>query len=194
MTVRVPSGMTEADLARPLVEVRDFETNELEYEIYSYGEENVIVPVKEKRISPVERLAVNAILEEIRKYDRYAEASLAGDRAIVKVANEVMPRLIGKEGANIKALERKLGISIDVEPRTPTLGKEVQFEIKEAGSALIFTFHKNFIGKLANFYAADKFLFSATVGKKGQIRLAKDSDLGKSALVALAKRNLKAFV
>lgn len=49
MTVKVPTGMTEADLARPVVEVRDFETGKLEYEIYTFGEENVIVPVKEKK-------------------------------------------------------------------------------------------------------------------------------------------------
>ena len=47
LTVKVPSGMTEADLARPLVEVKDFDTGVVEYEIYTYGEENVIVPVKQ---------------------------------------------------------------------------------------------------------------------------------------------------
>ena len=33
MTVKVPSGMTEADLARPVVVVKDFETGNLEYEL-----------------------------------------------------------------------------------------------------------------------------------------------------------------
>ncbi|MEM3103036.1 MAG: HAD-IA family hydrolase, partial [Candidatus Caldarchaeum sp.] len=45
LVVRVPTGMTESDLARPLVEVRDFLNDRLEYEIYTYGEENVIIPV-----------------------------------------------------------------------------------------------------------------------------------------------------
>ncbi|MFH1285466.1 MAG: PINc/VapC family ATPase, partial [Candidatus Micrarchaeota archaeon] len=43
--VRVPTGMIEADLARPVIDVRDFETNELEYEIYTFGEETVVLPV-----------------------------------------------------------------------------------------------------------------------------------------------------
>ena len=47
MTVKVPSGMTEADLARPVVVVNDFETGKLEYEIYSYGEQTVVIPVQE---------------------------------------------------------------------------------------------------------------------------------------------------
>ncbi|MCK4550856.1 MAG: Flp pilus assembly complex ATPase component TadA, partial [Candidatus Aenigmarchaeota archaeon] len=35
LTVRVPSGMTEQDLARPVVDVLDFETGELVYEMYT---------------------------------------------------------------------------------------------------------------------------------------------------------------
>ncbi|MGC8556357.1 MAG: ATPase, T2SS/T4P/T4SS family, partial [Conexivisphaera sp.] len=45
LTVKVPTGMSEEDLARPVVEVRDFETSDLLYEIYTFGEENVVVPV-----------------------------------------------------------------------------------------------------------------------------------------------------
>ncbi|MHA1409605.1 MAG: PINc/VapC family ATPase, partial [Candidatus Odinarchaeia archaeon] len=47
MTVKVPSGMVQADLSRPVIEVRDFETNKLEYEIYTYGEEVVVIPIAE---------------------------------------------------------------------------------------------------------------------------------------------------
>ena len=42
LTVKVPYKMTEADLARPVVEVKDFSTGLTEYEIYTFGEENVI--------------------------------------------------------------------------------------------------------------------------------------------------------
>ena len=47
LTVKVPTGMTERDLARPVIEVRDFERGELEYEIYVFGEQVVVAPVKE---------------------------------------------------------------------------------------------------------------------------------------------------
>jgi len=48
LKVKVPTGMTEADLARPIVEVRDSETGSLEYEMYVYGEQTVVVPIKKK--------------------------------------------------------------------------------------------------------------------------------------------------
>jgi len=43
MSVKVPKGMMEADLARPVVEVRDFETGKVEYEIYTFGDQKVIM-------------------------------------------------------------------------------------------------------------------------------------------------------
>ncbi|HIJ97720.1 TPA: Flp pilus assembly complex ATPase component TadA [archaeon] len=43
LSVKVPAGMFESDLARPVVEVKDFETGEVEYEMYTYGEETVIM-------------------------------------------------------------------------------------------------------------------------------------------------------
>ncbi|MFH1402754.1 MAG: ATPase, T2SS/T4P/T4SS family [Candidatus Altiarchaeota archaeon] len=45
MTVKVPYGMTESDLSRPVLQVSDFETGSPEYELYSFGEEVVVVPV-----------------------------------------------------------------------------------------------------------------------------------------------------
>ena len=75
LTVKVPSGMVEEDLARPLVEIFDFENGELEYEIYTYGEENIVVPVKElvekKRTnvgSNITRLAESKIKDVVRRF------------------------------------------------------------------------------------------------------------------------------
>jgi len=45
MTVKVPHGFRDKDLARPVVEVRDFKTDRLAYEIYSFGQDIVINPI-----------------------------------------------------------------------------------------------------------------------------------------------------
>jgi ATPase len=49
MTVKLPTGLREAELSRPVIEVRDFLTGELEYEIYTFGEQTVVVPVRKLR-------------------------------------------------------------------------------------------------------------------------------------------------
>ncbi|WP_434731381.1 PINc/VapC family ATPase [Thermogladius sp. KZ2Tp1] len=74
MTVKLPTGLKEAELSRPVVEVRDFMTDELEYEIYTFGEQTVVVPVKKLKFgrqeghrlySQLERLFPGARLEEV---------------------------------------------------------------------------------------------------------------------------------
>ncbi len=48
LKVKLPTGMggTQRDLARPVVEVRDFERGILEYEMFTFGGEKVVVPVR----------------------------------------------------------------------------------------------------------------------------------------------------
>jgi len=195
LIVRTPTGMTEADLARPVVEVRDFETNELKYEIYTYGEENFIIPVKAAKESAVNRLARQQMLSVIRKFDDSADVEIMNDnKAVIRVENDVIPRIIGTKGKTIKQLEERLGISIEVMPKVSTLGKEINFEKEETGAYLVFVFLKHFSGKIANLYADGDYIMSATIGKSGQIRVAKDSDVGKDVLKALVKNALKVFV
>ena len=125
LKVKVPSGMTEQDLARPVIEVRDFETGVPEYEIYTFGEENVIVPVSQAggggkagggaAKSGVARLAEQRISETFRRFDPRARVELVSDgRARVTVAKRNVARIIGRGGSNIAELERALGVRIDV--------------------------------------------------------------------------------
>jgi len=197
ITVKVPSGMTEADLSRPVVEVRDFETGKLEYEIYTFGEENVIIPVKEtKGVSGMKKLASDRILQEIKRFDPRAAVEIpSDDKAIVRVDNEVIARLIGKNGSMISEIEKKLGIHIEVEPKIPALGMEINFGINETGNSLGFNFDKKFVGKIASVYMEDDFLFSATIGKNGSIKVTKDSDIGKELLKAVVgKKRVRVLV
>ena len=124
LKVKVPSGMTEQDLARPVIEVRDFESGVPEYEIYTFGEENVIVPVSQAggggkaggaAKSGVARLAEQRISETFRRFDPRARVELVSDgRARVTVAKRNVARIIGRGGSNIAELEKALGVRIDV--------------------------------------------------------------------------------
>ncbi len=51
MTVKVPYGFRDKDLARPVVEVRNFKNDRLEFEIYNFGNDVVVNPIKEKYTS-----------------------------------------------------------------------------------------------------------------------------------------------
>lgn len=198
LVVRVPSGMTEADLARPIVEVRDFENGKLEYEMYTFGEENVIVPVTETapEVSAARKLAAERVVQEVRRFDPEAEATFVSDnKVILRVDSESIPRLIGRNGTNISKLEKSLGIRIDVEPATPTGGAEVPFKIAETGNRIELEFDEKYVGQVANVHIDNEYLFSATVGKKSRIRVSKSSDLGKALLRAtVGKRAIRILV
>jgi ATPase len=196
LTVRVPTGMTEDDLARPIVEVRDFHTENLEYEIYSYGEQTTVIPVKKEKKSGLQKLAMERIKAEIGRFDPSAEIDFLSDNHIVvKVGNEVIPKLIGRDGRTIKSIEDKLGISIEVQPVVGSLGKEIKFDVNETGAYVVFSFEAKIAGKNANVYIENEYLFTATVGRSGQIKVSKTSDLGKSLIKAITnKKSIKVFV
>ena len=103
----------------------------------------------------------------------------------VEVDNKVIARLIGRDGTNINELQKKLGIHIDVEPKVPTVGKEISYNVDETGNSFVFRFNKKMKGKTVNVYIDSDYLFSATVGKKNEIKVNKPSGIGKEILRAI---------
>ncbi len=193
LTVKVPTGMTEADLTRPVVEIRDFETGKLFYEIYTYGEENVVIPVKEEESkSAVKQLAKQRVKQIIDKYDPYAEINFVSEGKVrVIVDNDVIGKLIGKDGVNITKIEDKLGIHIDVEPRVASTGAETGFDVSEVGNSIVFQFSPKMKGKV-DIYVDDDYLLSATIGKKHQVKVSKSSGIGKEILKGiLGKKRIR---
>ena len=108
MTVKVPSGMTEADLARPVVVVNDFETEKLEYELYSYGEETVVIPVTIDKETPATKLASRQIEAEFKNYSRQAKVEmLSAHKCIVYVPERDISKIIGRQGKNIEKIKSR---------------------------------------------------------------------------------------
>jgi len=189
LTVKVPYKMTEADLARPVVEVKDFSTGQTEYEIYTFGEENVIVPVDsetESNQNNIYKLAESKIRDVIRRFDSNPEISIISNNRIrIKVQKDVIPRIIGKGGTTISELEEMLGVRIDVEMKTATLGKEIEFEINESGNGVVINLDEKTIGNKVNLYIDDEFICANQVGKKSRIKIDKRSESGRKILNAI---------
>jgi len=180
--------MVEEDLARPLVEVRDFETGRLEYEIYTYGEENVVIPVEKmtEETAKARTKTVEAVREAISEYDEDAEVeALPSGKVVVRVDRDVIPRLIGRHGENITRLERQLGASIEVEPKLVTLGREVDFEVRESGNTISLVVGGDMVSGKVNVYVDNEYLFSATIGRKGVIKVSKRSENGRALVKAI---------
>ena len=184
MTVKTPSGMTEADLARPVIEVYDFLENKLSYEIYSYGEETVIIPVSEEK-SSTQKFAENYLEQEFRQYSRNAKVELiSSNRAVVYLPEKEIPKIIGVKGKRIENIEEKLGVKITV--KEIEIKKESQpFGTAESKKYITFTFSRSSAKKQAEFFLEDTFLFSAVISNNGKVQIHKKSQLGRTLVEAL---------
>ena len=182
MTVKVPTGMTEADLSRPVVEVRDFETNKLEFELYSYGEETVVIPVSEESTNKKPTFASKALEEEFKRYSRKAKAELISNhKAIVYVPKDEIAKIIGKEGKHIAGIEKELGIKIDIRELEDEVRNEkapIRYNLTNSKGYVILSFAPELAGRNIDVYKNDELLFSATLSKRAEIRIHKKSGLG----------------
>ena len=191
LTVKVPTGMVEADLARPLIEIRDFDTGDLVHEIYTYGEQTIVMEVGTTTYekTPVQKIAEREIIKEIKKTVPGANIQVemkSDKRATVWLDEEHIPRLIGKKGKTIDEVEKRIGISIGVEPFKARQNEEkFDVDVELAGNYVVLNFGKDNIGTPFDILVENEYLFTATVGKKGTIKIKKDIELASIIMDAI---------
>jgi len=199
MTVKVPSGMTEADLARPVVVVNDFETNRLKYEIYSYGEQTVVIPVQaggEK--TGAHKLAASAIKGEFKNYSNNVDVDVVADnKCVVYVPERDIAKIIGKQGKNIERIEERLGMSIDVQELggTEKTRKEIPCDVKIKKKGVILDLGIKMQSKDVDVYVDDEFIMSAKAGSTGLIKIKKNNQIGRELIKSMSSgKRIKVFI
>ena len=172
LKVKVPTGMTESDLARPVIEIRNFEDNALEHEIYTFGEENVIVPViKRTEKVGIEKLAEDKIKDYFANYDSNAQVEiLSENRVKVSVREDCIASIIGRGGTNINEIEKFLKVHIDIVAKDSDLlsisDNDLPFSFSESKSALLLTVNREYTSMHVDIYANEKFFVSVKNWKK----------------------------
>ncbi|EGG42557.1 ATPase [Candidatus Nitrosarchaeum limnium SFB1] len=193
LVVKVPTGMTESDLARPVIEIRNFADNVLEHEIYTFGEENVIVPVsKRTQKVGIEKLAEDKIRDYFKKFDPAVHVEiLSENRARVMVNKNSMASIIGKGGSNINEIEKLLKIHIDVVEKTSHSdpSSPLSFTFSESKTALLLNVGREYSSMHADLYVNDNYVTSVRVGKKGEIMIPKRSEASRSIVKLASSQN-----
>jgi len=187
LVVKVPTGMTESDLARPVIEIRNFADNVLEHEIYTFGEENVIVPVSKKAPKVgIEKLAEDKIRDIFRKFDPRVEVEILSDNKVkVLVDKQYMSSIIGKGGSNINEIEKLLKIHIDVVEKnsdSTNSSGDLPFTFSESKTTLSLTVGREYSSMHADIYVHDKYVTSVRIGKKGEILIPKRSEASRTLM------------
>lgn len=190
MTVKVPSGMKEADLARPVIEVRDFESGELKNEIYTYGEQTIVMdldlvnkPSSSTDKSSVDNIAENEILRRIKRFlpkkSKVEVEVISPDRANIYLPEKLIPKIIGKNGKRIAEIEEKIGISLGVEVLEETHKNSDPFEIDiiHTKRQLILDLGRENGRSNFDVFVGGEYLLTATTSKKGEIRIRNNNEM-----------------
>jgi ATPase len=208
-TVKVPSGMFEQDLARPVVVVEDLRTGEPRFEMYTYGDQLVVMPIGtggsrgDGRRSGTPGVAARRQVTE-QEVVETLQSMVAGPldvemtipgRARVYVEPQDASAIIGRGGRNIKELERELGVRIDVVSERDDGGRGAgggggrqrihDFSTRETKNNVTLYVPGRFQGRLADVEVEGRVVGSSRVTKRGAIRFAKRSRPGRAILDGL---------
>ncbi|RRJ33131.1 PINc/VapC family ATPase [Halocatena pleomorpha] len=199
--VKVPEGLMEEDLARPVIVVRDHETGRPVYEMYTFNRQVVTVPIEdgESKESGVGQLAKQEIEREIRSVARgHVQVELQGEnRAIVYVEDDDISAVIGKGGGRISQIENRLGIDIDVRsfeerpsPDAVSGGTQQTGDIvtPEVTARHIVIPLEEYAGETVEINADGEYLFTATVSRGGEVQVSRGSAIAEELERAIDDR------
>ncbi len=125
MVAKVPHGLTREDLARPVVEVRDFFTKRVEYEFYVFGKRIFVIPVGREEgheeeyyeVGTKEMSMVDKIRRELGDVGEDFEIRMVGNKeAIIYVPPWGYREIRRALRRKTRIIKKKYGIKIDIEP------------------------------------------------------------------------------
>jgi ATPase len=151
---------------------------------------------KESDDRPGWKLNEKEIQREIGRYtEGFVDVQMLSDtKAVVYIDDKDVPAAIGKGGKNISAIVNKLGIGIDIKPRSEFDRQQAQpakseEEYNLGGGIKIQTDKKQLTivapgesGKIVDVFAGKEYLFTATVNEQGEINLAKNSSIAQEMI------------
>jgi ATPase len=151
---------------------------------------------KDSEERPGWKLMEKDIQREIGRYtEGFVDVQMISDtKAIVYIDDKDVPAAIGKGGKNVSAIVNKIGIGIDIKPRSEFERQQMQpqksdIELNLGGGIKILTDKKQLTivapeqsGKIVDVFAGKEYLFTATVNEVGEIHLAKNSSIAQEMI------------
>lgn len=200
LCVKVPSGMFESDLARPVVVVSDFLSGVAEFEIYSYGDQVVVVPISASFKKPIHLIAERFLLSEFKVLglSDVVVDFVSDSKCVVSVPKDDVLKVLGPRGSVVSGFEKKFRIKIDVLEKKACKSSSgcvsLNYSCSINSKHLVFDV-VNSPSVLVSVFVDDVFVMNVKTSKSSQIKLALSSPHG--SLLASAfndKKSLKLFL
>ena len=124
LTAKVPDGMLSEELARPVIVVSSFLQKKPLYEIYTFGEQVVVMPIQTDEKGNPKNPSKNQVVSEYAKEGIQRKLSQAlpcdfhiqikGSELELYVPEYYKGKVIGKGGVGINGLEKEIWLRIHV--------------------------------------------------------------------------------
>jgi ATPase len=203
LVIKAPAGMNDERYVKPVIVVKDHETGAIVVEAFKYDQETIVMPVKKAEEEPAKatpqketerfswKLSEKEIQREIGRFtDGYVDVRMISDnKAVVYIDDKDVPAAIGKGGKNVSAIVNKLGIGIDIRPRSELEQAPAEEVVSLEGGIRIRMDRKqlaiiapDYKGKIVDVFAGKEYLFTATVNDDGEIQLSRNSTIAQEMI------------
>lgn len=113
--VKIPTGLTRSDLARPTVVMRNIITGRAEYELYVFGEKTFVVPIRKRQDVRDERISA-AIQEVIGEKVRDYVVDIEEGKIRVRVPPQYIREFSRRIQKNLIKVGRRFRMALEIEP------------------------------------------------------------------------------
>ncbi|BBL45185.1 ATPase [Nanobdella aerobiophila] len=179
MVVKIPTGLKEEDLTRPVVEIRDFMTDKLEYEIYTFGDEIIVSPVNKKSSkSGLQRYLEDILNYEYKRKYQNIMIDVGDDKIIFYIQKKLKGRFIRMEKPVLMSIKNKYKLRIEIKPIEMVQDNiNIDYEIDD--NYIIIRLGNYFKKKDVGIYIEGNLLGRFKVNKRGKIVINKKDEIGK---------------
>lgn len=203
ITVKVPSGFRDEGLARPVIEIADFITNKLMFEIYEFGSNIIVSPVGKRKFEPYNSdllYSSNSYYNRSSKsnrskqgrprkgkkdntddktlYDSEFSQNFKNDNNIQDYNEEIEDSEDFDENDDFNDTEEYEGdnpiLSEDLEHKKQV---KIDFDIVFGKKSLVLRAPNYAAGMYIDLYANNEFIASYQINKFGEIRIEKKTHL-----------------
>lgn len=187
LTVKAPAGMDVEDLARPVIQVSSFFTSQVEYEIYTFGEQIVVMPMNEVKNKQWAKwwwalweYAKNAVYQKLSQLlpCDFLLSIKSSERISLYIPESYRARVIGKAWAKIQEIEKWLWLKIDLHSfeDLKLLDVQVKTQLEGKSQSMQIKFPAEYKNKTVCFLVGDNLMYLNT-NNQAHVNIKKKSDV-----------------
>jgi ATPase len=186
LTAKVPDGMLSEELSRPVIMVSSFISKKKLYEIYTFGEQVVVMPIPEEGMlaAATGKPSLNTYAKEgIEKkltgiLNSPFIVKMRGNGIELYIPEFVKGKIIGKGGSAISELERTLGVGITVKTfdELPLLDVKTDVSGGKKGGQLVIAFPNGYENMTLSLLIGDE-IVKFTTDRNGVISITDKNEI-----------------